>query len=335
MKSPKLRLFSNSSLADYKDCPRLFYYKYILEWKPQMRALPLIFGGAWHRAQDRIWAGFAVGLDNERIIREAYTAFCQEWVAGGLPAPEEFNLRVVEDYGARNPMQAHEMIVGYVHKRRGLWDAGDIELIDIERPFAVPLDPEDEKLFYVGKIDKVLKRRRKVLGIEHKTTAAYRKEGGFKGTYLDGYHLNSQVDGYLYALHMEYPNDEVDGVWVDAALVHRSQEEFKFIPIEKQMVALDQWLGETRSWVASIEADIAAAQDYPSQLPYMTPFRRRTENCIRYEGKCPFFDICMTTPNPIGLEIPRGFSKEPWDPLEHLNRDRLQFGKEKNDPVRA
>lgn len=286
----------------------------------------LIFGGAWHRAMDAVWTGMAAGHATSVIIDAGVAAFRTEWVAAGLPL--DMDLTTLRHYGARTPSRAHEMIVHYVHERRRLFDTKEIELVDIERPFAVPLDPEDESLFYVGKIDKVVRRHKKIGGIEHKTTTSYKKDGGFKNSFLDQYHLNAQVDGYLYALHMDYPG-EVGGVWVDAALVHKTEEGFKFIPVEKQIAALDQWLGETGDWVKTIEADIAEAKDYPTQLPYMRPFKRRTENCVSFERTCSFLQICMARPNPIGMDVPRGFTKEPWDPLEHLNRDRLQLPKPK------
>lgn len=325
IQAAKLRLYSNSSLSDYKTCPRLFFYKYIMEWRASGEEIPLIFGGAWHRAQDAIWRGFADKLDKRQIIQNAYDAFVREWVEAGLPPPNQMGLEAIHKYGARTPMQAHEMIIAYVHKRAAMWEGGEIELIDVERPFAVPLDPEDETLFYVGKIDKVIRRRNKFGGIEHKTTSSYKKEGGFKNAFLDSYHLNAQVDGYLYALHMTYTAEDIFGVWVDAALVHKSEEEFKFIPVEKQIASLDQWLGETRAWVGAIENDMADAALLDERDPYMVQFKRNTDSCVDFNRTCAFMDICKVKPNPIGMPMPSGFVKEPWDPLEHLNRDRLQL----------
>lgn len=327
MTQHKLRLYSNSSLADYRDCPRLFFYKYIMEWRSDTRALPLIFGGAWHKAMDAVWSGFAKGDERNAIITAGQEAFLAEWTAGGMPA--QLSLIELEEMEPRTPLNAFEMLVDYVTKREST--ARDMELVDIERPFAVPLDPEDADLFYVGKIDKIARQRSrgKIIGLEHKTTTAYKKDKKtpFRNFFLDSFSPNDQVDGYLYALHMYYPG-EVGGVWVDGALVHKTETGFLFIPIEKQMAQLDLWLWQTRNWIGRVENDMANAALQDDRDPYMASFPRNTNNCHKFGAPCPHLNHCRAWPNPLGKPLPQGFRREPWDPLEHLNRDRLPFKQE-------
>jgi hypothetical protein len=265
-----------------------------------------------------IWAAItppAKPPSKETVVKAAYAAFLQKWLDEGLPPPDEIDYEEEKELAPRTPGQALEMIVGYVDYRLKTID--NFELLAVERGFAVPLDPEQPDLFYVGKIDKIVKRRGKMLGIEHKTTTAYKKGGPFKGTFLDSFSPNAQVDGYLYALHMMFP-DQVGGVWVDAALVHKSEEGFMFIPIERQLQHLDSWLWETLNWINRVEEDTKSASVEKESAPYMRAFPKNTNSCWDFMSACPYLGMCKMISNPINKPIPAGFTLHKWDPLEHL-----------------
>jgi len=314
----KLKLYDNTRLSDYKRCPRLFYYRHVRDWTPDGKRMPLIFGGAWHSAMEVIWAAMtppAIMPSVETLAKAAYRAFVAEWMKMGGPAPEEIDYETEKEYSPRTPAQGLEMIVAYIEYRKKNRD--DFELLAIERPFAVPLDANDPTKFYVGKIDKIVKRRGKIIGIEHKTTTAYRKEGKFRGTFLDSFSPNAQVDGYLYALHMMFP-DQVGGVWVDAALVHKNDEGFMFIPVERQLQHLDSWLWEVRDWIDQIEFNKAQASLCSPNDPYLRAFPKNTNSCWDFNSACAYLGLCKAWSNPKDKPIPAGFTAKRWDPLEHI-----------------
>lgn len=305
----KLRLYDNTRLSDYKRCPRLFFYRHIMHWKPQSSRVPLIFGGAWHSVMEVIWEGLK-NTPRDELVKAAYSAFLGTWCEEGLPYPLDFS--TTEELAPRTPGQALEMIVGYIDYRAP--QANDFDVLSIEKPFIVPLDPKDPTLYYVGKIDKIVRYRGKILGIEHKTTTAYKKNGPFKSAFLDSFSPNSQVDGYLYALHMMFPG-EVGGVWVDAALVHKSEEGFTFIPIEKTLRHLDSWIWETRDWIRQVEVQKAELALTTETDPYMSAFPKNTNSCWDFNSSCAYMYLCKSWTNPLGKPVPSGFEVEQWDPL--------------------
>lgn len=279
-----------------------------------------MFGSAWHKAMEVIWAAIsppAIAPSKEVVCKIAYAAFLKEWTDEGMPPPEEIDYEQEKEFSPRTPAQALEMIVAYVDQRYA--HRADFELIAVEKPFAVPLNPDDPNLFYVGKIDKIVRRRNKVLGIEHKTSTAYKKGGPFRGTFVDSFSPNSQVDGYLYALHMMFP-DQVGGVWVDAALVHKNEEGFMFIPVERQLQHLDSWLWEVREWIERVEADKIEAGNSRAASPYMKAFPKNTNSCWDFNSACAYLGMCKAWPNPIDKPIPAGFTAKRWDPLEHIGQ---------------
>jgi len=309
----ELRLFDNTKVSAFKRCPRYYLYRHVKDWAPEGKSTALIFGSSWHAAMDVIWT-YLKTTKREELAQMAFSALLAVWMKEGMPAPADIDYELEKELSPRTPMQALEMIVAYIDARQRT--AGDFDIVAIESPFAVPLDPNDDTLFYIGKIDKIVKRRGKVLGIEHKTTTAYKKNGPFRAAFTDSFSPNSQVDGYLYALHMMFPN-EVGGIWVDAALVHKQEEGFMFIPIERQMQHLDNWLWEVRFWISEIERHASLAIE-SADAPYLKAFPKNTNSCWDFGASCPYLNLCKMWPNPIGYDLPPGYVKSHWNPLEHI-----------------
>lgn len=319
-KKPPLRLYDNTRLSAFKKCPRYYYYRHVRHWEALESKTALAFGAAWHKAQEIIWPAICAGQDKRVVIEAAYAAWITEWVEQGQPHPREINYELEKEMSPRTPSTGLEMIAAYVDERYN--KIRDVEIISVEKPFVVPLDPHDDSLFYIGKIDKVVKdkfSRQRIRGIEHKTTTAYRKEGKFRSSFLDSFSPNSQVEGYLYALHMTYGSDKVGGVWVDAALVHKTETGFQFIPVEKQIQHLDQWLWNTRYWIDMIEANTAHLATLSKDDPYMAAFPQRTESCFDFNAACEHILTCRGYPNPMGKDTPPGFRVHKWDPLEFVD----------------
>jgi hypothetical protein len=311
-----LRLYDNTRMSDAKRCLRFYFYRHHMNWTTAEVRVPLVFGSAWHAAQEVIWDN-AAKMGSTDLVSKAFDAFVTTWCKGGMPHPHNIGLELEKELSPRTPGRALEMIVGYIMSR--LPRIKDLEVISIEKPFAVPLDPTDDTLFYVGKIDKIVRWNDKVLGIEHKTTTAYKKNGPFRSGFVDSFSPNSQVDGYLYALHLMFPGD-VGGIWVDAALVHKEVEGFTFIPVERKLEHLDTWLWEVRWWINIIEQEKAKIADLANATakPYMEAFPKNTNSCWDFGASCPYLDLCKAWPNPLGKPLPTGFSEIKWDPLENV-----------------
>jgi hypothetical protein len=313
-----MRLYDNTRLTAYKRCPRYYFFRHVLHWETTGLKAALVFGSSWHAAMDVIWSGIRT-KDRQELAREAYTAFLNTWLEAGMLHPDEMDYEMQKELSPRTPGHAMEMIVAYIETRAKTAD--DFELIHTERPFCVPIDPADPTLFYVGKIDKIVKRRGKIMGIEHKTTTAYKKDGPFRANFLDSFSPNSQVDGYLYTLHIMFPG-EVGGVWVDASLVHKQEEGFQFIPIERQLGHLDTWLWEVRWWINSIEEQMKQLAVNSPDDPYMRAFPKNTNSCFDFNTACAYHLPCKSWPNPLKqaseTEPPGGYVHSIWNPLDHI-----------------
>lgn len=329
------RYFDNTRISEFKACPRRYFFRHIMDWVGIGFSSPLLFGSAWHAAMDKVWelgsdSENAQSLGTESWANEAFEAFMDEWIEGGGPPMEEIDEDWQYKLGMRNPMVAKEMLYGYIDERRSLFQRDSFELISVEQPFAVPLDPDDATLFYVGRFDKIFRVKEGVIIGEHKTTSLYAKLGGFRNMFLDSFSPNSQVDGYLHAAHILW-GDEAKSCWIDGALVHKNHHDiFKIIPIERQFTQLEAWLWETRHWISEIEMNYEAMkQEGVENLSYMPAFPKNTGACQDFARNCSYIDVCKMWPNPLGKDLPGGFKKEHWSPFERLGLDVI--GLEKPD----
>lgn len=331
--------YDNTRIQDFRVCERKFYYRHVRHWVPETPSIPLLFGGAWHKAMDVVWP--MISNDHNAPTRDvavvAMTAFESYWHGKyGLPSMADWvNLDPLdqETFRQRNPVTAFDMIIEYIEERR--LDIASCELLSVEQPFAVLLSPDGHiggvPTLYAGKIDKVVRREDgKIYGIEHKTTAEYRKEGPFKADFMDSFSPNTQIDGYLHALHMLYGKD-VKGILVDAALVHKTERGFRYIPVDRQFSQLDAWLWNTHYRIQSIaennkmlhKVQLEEVEIEPASLPYLPAFPQKTEACQIYHSNCPYIDLCKMWANPEAHELPAGFKEDAWDPIEDLDKNRL------------
>lgn len=330
-----IQLYDNSRISGMKNCPRYFLFRYILDWAPAQTSLPLIFGSSWHAAMDVIWENYKDAVKNTtEVVTLGTAAFVECWVERGMTHPDDMSPDNIDDWNPRLPQVASEMMYEYIDARSHIFTDPSFELLSVEEPFAIPLDPNNPNLFYVGRLDKKVRFRKSVIAIEHKTTTAYKKDGFFRNDWIDSFSLSAQVDGYQFRLRSEY-GKEAGGVYIDGALVHKTVHEgFKFIPINRQEMYIDAWLFDTHYWISEIERHKAIYKERAGlDTPYLAAFPKNTESCTKY-GRCQFFDICTSVMNPAKLDgAPLGYKVEPWSPFEEIALEKIGFTRDRtNEP---
>ena len=328
------RYYDNTRISTAKRCFRKYFFRHVVDWEGTSFQKHLAFGSAWHEGMDEVWTILAKNpkAPTKDVVQVAYTSWVECWIKNGGTHPDEMGPDDMADLAPQNPMVALEMLYNYVDCRRDFF-AKDFELLDVEKAFAVPLDPEDDSLFYVGRMDKVFAKKGLIYVGEHKTTSQYSRDFIFRSTFIDGFSPNSQVDGYLHAIHMLY-GEKATAVWVDAALVHKKiHDKFKFIPIERQEAQLDSWLYDTHWWIGAIEDNwhrLDDLQESGDNTPYMSAFPKNTEACQDFAKNCPYLGVCKMVPNPLNTDVPAGFKKERWSPFDRLGLDEIGLSEQKD-----
>ncbi len=309
-------LFDNTRLTDGDNCLRFFYWRHIRHFTGDGVSYPLLFGLSWHAAQDIIWPGCQKIKDDDTLASLALGAFVDQWQQAGGKLQDQMTDDEIFKSGFRNENTAFEMIYAYIKQRRTFIEG--IEIIKVELPFAVPLDPNNPNLLYVGRIDKVIRWNGSIWGIEHKTSSMYKKDGGFRATFIDSFSPNSQIDGYTHALRMLY-GKELKGIMVDAALVHKTVQAFSFIPIERTFNMLDSWRWEALERVKKLREQKANLKKAQASDNFMAAFPKNTSSCIQFNASCPYLGLCKFIENPIGLNhVPPGYAENKWEPFDIL-----------------
>lgn len=313
--SPTSKCFDNTRISAYKECPRKYFIRHVLDWKSEGTAMPLIFGLSWHDAQDVIWI-HAHAYTQDDLRRMAFIKFLDTWEKWGLTPNPGINL--LDKWAPRTPGTANEMLDNYIDTRWKMLQSST--LLAAEQPFAVPM-PGLDNVWYIGRLDKAIEYNGQTIVLEHKTTAMYSVDYGFLPTYSESWYSSSQVKGYQFGGGLYYPG--LSGVWVDAALVHKKKHDvFKFIPVAHKFDLLEEWIGDTRGWISRILAD-EAAYESSDNLEHGV-FPKNEDSCFGKYGSCPYLTICRTTADPTKLDsVPPGYEVEKWEPFSTLGLDKL------------
>lgn len=317
-----LRLYDNTRLNDAKRCMRYYYFRHIKHWTPNGGpSAALAFGTGWHEAMDTLWQLIADDEKRDYVVGKAFEAFKKAWLAAGMPEEDTMDDLDRKFWLPRVPNTAYEMLWGYYDQRHRF--IKDCELLEVERPFAVPLTPDDPTLFYVGRIDKIVRpgeNKKSIRGLDHKTTTATKligKKTKIRPLFLESFSPDSQMDGYLFALGMIY--ETYCDLYVDCALVHATEHDaFSFVPVDRMPEMLDGWLGTTHWWINTIESELETLGMSSKHDRYLSAFPQNTRSCFDFNTACPFLPLCKSRSNPESWEeVPPGFKIEKWDPLQH------------------
>ena len=65
-------VLDSTKIQSFMDCPRGFFFSYILGWRKEEPSIHLIFGSAWHDAMEHL-ANNGYG---KASVEEAYEKFC-------------------------------------------------------------------------------------------------------------------------------------------------------------------------------------------------------------------------------------------------------------------
>ena len=288
------------------------------------------FGSAWHAGLDALYSAFyeaqsAKGRTSPEwnrmraddtfahaLTEVASNAFNNVWTEAGwplTPSPDEY-----QDFKARTPTKAREMFFYYykeLSEHLNRWT-----LVQAEKPFCVPLDPENSDIFYSGRIDKVIEDETgDIWLLEHKTSTLYSKAAGFRNDFVQSFSPNSQVEGYMYAIRFlqsqgDLPKDKTfRGVYVDASLVHKTSFHFKRIPVYYDDNLVAEWLDDVLHWHRSF-TDSQKRDSFP----------RAPNNCFNKYSQCSYLHLCRTHPSMQSFsnmdEPPEGFVADEWKPYD-------------------
>lgn len=295
-------IYDATKIQDYMDCPRSYFYKYILGWRSEEPNIHLEFGSAWHLAMEALIVN---GYSN-KSLSNAFDLFVEYYRQS---FPEVMDAR----YHPKNPTMAFLGLSKYVEEYKN----EVFEPLYTEIAGSVSLTNDIQIHF---KMDSILNTQDGIKSREHKTA------GQLSRQWRDQWSLKMQTGVYNHVLHCLFPPEKIWGVEINGAIFSAKDVKFERVPARRSISGMEAWYYNTISWIESIKKDTELLMRAWPEDNIMLPFRMNTENCTKYFG-CPFHSFCIAWANPLQRceEVPVGFTINHWNPLEEEKKAKTIF----------
>jgi hypothetical protein len=300
---PTWFIIDSTKIKAYLECPRKYFFEYILGWKQgHQERNDLAFGRAAHLALEILEA--AEDYDSD-VLLKAFRAFEADYRKDFSPDTDAL-------FEPKTPDRFLTALPLYCNQWR--MDKVEADTLQVEFSGLVGLTP-DFNIYY--KMD-TKKRRRdngKIFSREHKT-----KKGLLSRTWRDDFQLSVQIGTYHHVLYCLHPVNEVAGVEVNGLGFKTTKAalfEFDRLLVFKSPTQMRIWHNCVCNTLGQLHQDMALLTQENLASSMMHCFHMNVSSCTKYWG-CPFLDYCNHWPNPLAKaeQVPLGFHEEFWDPSD-------------------
>lgn len=301
--NPIWNVLDSSKIEEYMTCPRRFFYRYILGWRPAVKSYHLVFGSAWHALMEHLLiTGYR---DVPGAIKEFEKVY---WT--------EINEQEDKENAPKNLANAIKGAISYAQKYN-IEDAG-CKVLYTEVAGSVPLTSEWSIHF---KMDSILEDTNgMIFSLEHKTASSFSRQ------FVDKWTLAVQPNAYNHVLYSLFPEESVWGVKINGAAFFKSKDpDFIRVPVRRSIQMLDSWYANIIEWVGSYYDDLNALSVANTETNSLHCFRQNTTSCTDYFG-CSYYPFCISWSNPLRYidNVPVGFIVEHWDPRKTIE-DKAKY----------
>ena len=308
---PTWKINDATKLKCFLECNRKYFYEYILGWRPETPNNHLVFGTAWHKAQEHILLN---GYDVKNVML-AYEAMVTEYRKELGPETDEmFAPKTMEN----------ALIVLNAYAKHFEDDLKDWEPKYVE--IAGKINLTDDLVLHF-RMDSILKHRfkEKIKSIEHKT-------GSNTWNWELQWPLSLQNGTYTHVMNCLFHPDMVDGVTFRGSFFRKVKKgweqlksgvsltvqppyEFMEYPATKSKEQMQVWLWNTIAALDHLHFQFELLNDCKEEDPVLYSFPLNPTSCSDFFG-CQYLDYCQAWDNPLRrcYEPPLGFKEDHWDP---------------------
>jgi hypothetical protein len=284
-------VIDSTKIQNFLECPRSYFYEYVLGWRSESPNLHLEFGKAWHLAMEHlILHGY-----EEVYIAEAYIKLTEHYRKFFNPMMDKVN-------SPKNPANALRALIQYAIEYKD----DHFKTIYTEIAGTVPMDA-DRRLHF--RMDSVLDIGGEIRSREHKTGSTLSRQ------WTDQWSLSVQTFVYNHVLHCLFPREQVWGVEINGTFFQKKENKFQRVPARRSLEMMQASYWNVLHQMQMIEHNMDLLMKAKPDDKVMMCFPMNPTNCTKYFG-CKFHDFCMAWANPLQRcdEIPFGFKIEHWDP---------------------
>lgn len=291
-------IVDSTKLKTYMECPRKYFWEYVLGWRREGPNLHFEFGIAFHKAMEVLLKRRMVrgtpGYTQEDVIA-AYEAFIEQYRTVYSPDYDLHN-------APKDPATAMRSLVAYAERYRD----DDFRVLYTEVAGSVFID---ETNLYDFKIDVVAEDDDGIHIMDHKTS------GIDSNAFREQWHLDVQMAAYTHVLYTLFPPERVFGAKVNVSFIRKVSLDFTRIAVRKTTDMMAAWLWRTAYRFSHLKHDYEVLSSNSANDSIMTAFPMRETSCMKW-GLCPYFAYCQSWQNPLQRcgEPPPGYKEEHWNP---------------------
>ncbi len=306
-------IVDSTKLQSYQRCPRMYFYEYVVGWHGESDKNDLVFGSAWHIAQEVLLLN---GYTTE-AVQLAYKGFEDYY-------RQYFNVETDEQFYPKAPASVLYYLPAYIAQYAS--DRIEYETLYTEIGGRVSIG-RDRAIYF--KMDSILRHLETglIISREHKTAKSNSRQ------WRDKWKLATQIGTYDHALRCMYGSEQVEAIVINAAFFTKlnvevmmrskkakSPNDTPFLRIEvKRLPSMSNvWLFNTNQWFDELDRDMdILMRDGIEGEDVMPCFKQNTESCTDYWG-CKYLDFCLAWSNPLQRvhTVPIGFIQDFWDPSQ-------------------
>jgi len=301
----------STKLGMYMECPRKYFFEYVLGWRSTWPINHLEFGTAWHLACE--------ALANGEYTQEAYDKACSVFLTHYR---KHFSADTDDLFIPKDPANAIQALAAYASRFQS--DVTRFRTLQTEVAGMVLIAPGMTmhfKLDWIGQS----KTTGNYLYIDQKTSQRYAQDWG------DHWVLSTQMLLYLHALYCLFPKDRIEGGIVRCSFFYdqsptgktgrkrtptaNATEEMFIRRSPDQMAA---FLARTERWYKNLTHDFALLEHDRVDDAVMEAFPQNDKACYSYGRMCLYHPYCAAWSNPLQHldRMPAEMKVEFWDPRE-------------------
>lgn len=292
-----LQTVDSTKINQFLDCPRQYFYSYVLGWKSERTNNHLVFGQAWHEAMEHM---LLHGYTPESVT-DAYEKFLLCYRA-------EFPESTDEMFKPKTPANALRALLEYaLHYQH---DFKNFRVLHTEVAGHVSIDHRA----IAFRMDSICENVDGALfSLEHKT-----KGSTFSRSWTDQWAMSFQAGTYTHVLHCLAVDRPVKNVTINGVGFAAKGPSFLRVPVARTPVHMQNWLFHARHFLDRMEDEMSQLVEACENMdrPILTAFPQNPQACTKYFG-CEFYDYCSAWGNPLqhAEKPPIGYCLDHWNPL--------------------
>lgn len=298
---PGLQLaIDSTSLGQFKECPRKYYYSIVLGRVPAAQSAHLSFGLWLHQARETYDQKRSLGASHEEALRATVkqalrstwdSALGRGWQSD-IPQKTRLSLLrtivwYLDELGQNDPVETIQLANGKpaVELSFRFYAEGNSELTG-------------EPILLCGHLDRIGRLGDSLYGIDIKTT-----KSALDQRFFGQFSPDNQMSLYTIAGKVAFGQD-LAGMIIDGVQVGAGFARFQRGLVPRSAASLDEWLVHFWFWQRQMEQS-AESNIWPMN----------DKSCGNYGG-CPYQSVCSRAPAQRAGWLNANFVQRTWDPLQ-------------------